>query len=184
VTLLLAEAGETAAGRLGPTVWGLPSVVWHLLNVAILVGVVVWLARKSIVASMRERRAGIAKGIEEATRLRDEMRAKFAEYEEKMRTIDAKMGGLLEEARRDAEADRQRLVAEAKTLAERVRADAKAMGEQEMARARRELLEEQTALAAELAEQLLKTAVNKEDQVRLANEFLGRLDAGRKEGRA
>ena len=70
-------------------------------------------------------------------------------------------------------------------MANRIREDAKLIADQEIARAKRELQDEQIARAAELAEQILKSSITKEDQARLADEFMSRVGVGKdKEGRA
>ena len=176
--------GEEHAGVLGPKVWGLPAVVWHLINFVILFGGIFYLARKAILVVVRSKRDATAKNIEEATRLRAEMKAKFDDYDARMKNIDERMNAIVADARTEAESEKSKMVAEATALSQRMREDAKQIADQEIARARRELQEEQIARAAELAEQLLKSNVNKDDQARLADEFVARVAAPGKEGRA
>ena len=180
VLALLQEAGaEAAAGDVwGPKVWGLPMFVWHAINLLILIAGGWWLLRKPLANAVKARREGIARSIEDSARLRDEMRAKFEEYDARMKNIDARMGDLVGDAKREAELERARTVDEAKKLASRIRDDAKIVADQEIARAKRELQDEQIALAADLAEKLLQTSVTKDDQSRLATEFLGKLEGG------
>lgn len=171
-----------AAPKLGAKVWGVPNGIWHAINFLLLFGGIFFLARKGLIAAARRKRDETAKGIEEATKLREEMRKKFEDYDARMRNIDQQMSTLVSDAKADAESERQKLVADATALAGRMREDAKQIADQEIARARRELQEEQIARAAELAEQILKANVTKDDQARLADEFMKRVDT--KEGRA
>lgn len=173
---LPAAAGPETQEPWGPMAWGMPQFVWHILNFLILVGIIFFAARKGVVATQRKKRETIAASIAEATKLRDEMRAKFEDYDARMRDIDARMTALLEDSRKEAEADRARTVESATALANRIREDAKLIADQEIARAKRELQEEQILQAAELAEQLLKQNVNADDQSRLTQEFLGKIE--------
>jgi len=185
--LLQETGGEAAAGKpvdvWGTPVWGIPSVVWHALNLIILVVIIGWGAKAVIRAGMKSRREGLMKGITDAAALRDEMRAKFNEYDQRMRTIDQRITTIVSDARAEAEVEKAKLIADATQLATRLREDAKQIADQEIARAKRELQDEQIARAAELAETILEKTVNKDDQQRIAGEFLGKIDGekGRKE---
>jgi len=164
----------------GPTMWGLPLGVWHAINFVILFGAIFWFTRRALVVAVRNKRDATAKNIEEATRLRDEMKKKFEEYDVRMRNIDERMSAIVSEAKTESEAEMAKMVAEAAVVGARIRDDAKLIADQEIARAKRELQDEQIARAAELAEQILKSSITKEDQARLADEFMSRVG---KEGR-
>lgn len=176
--LLAAEEGAKAAeeaGRFGDVVWGLPAVVWHVINFVIFLAIIYFGAKKGVIAGAQAKRDRINREIEESSKLRDEMRAKFQDYDARMRDIDARMNTLLTDARNEAEAEKKRLLGEAEAAAKRMREEAKQIADQEIARARIELREEQIARAGELAEQILRTSVNKDDQSRLSQEFLAEL---------
>ena len=175
-------ADHGPAPLLGPTMWGLPLGVWHAINFVLLFGAIFWFTRRALVASVRAKRDATAKNIEEATRLRDEMRKKFEDYDERMRNIDERMTSIVAEAKTESEAEMAKMVAEAGVVGNRIREDAKLIADQEIARAKRELQDEQIARASELAEQILKANITKEDQARLADEFMNRVV--NKEGRA
>lgn len=184
MTLLIAAGSSAAAsGPWGPTVWGLPAVFWHFVNFAILGTVLFIVARKAMVAGQRARREQVARSIEESTKLRNEMRAKFEDYDARMKNVDERMNALLSDARAEANADKARVATHAAELAKRIREDAKLVADQEIARAKRELQEEQIAVAAELAEKILIANVNKDDQSRLSTEFIGKLE-NKKDGAA
>lgn len=174
-------------GAFGEPLWfGIPSGIWHFINFVVLFGVLAFLVRKALVASVRAKREVTAKGIEEATKLREEMRKKFEDYDQRMRTIDERMNTIVADAKSEAEMEKAKMVADATALGVRIREDAKLIADQEIARAKRELQDEQIARAAELAEGILRTTVTKEDQARLADEFMSRVGekSGNKEGRA
>ena len=177
MVLALAEgAAEAAESVWGPTVWGMPAVVWHVINFLIFAAIIFFAVKKGVVAGAIAKRERIAKGMDEAAKLRDEMRAKFQDYDARMKDIDARMSTLLDDARNEAEAEKKRILAEAEASAKRMREEAKLIADQEIARARLELQNEQIARAGELAEALLKASVTKDDQARLSQEFLTRID--------
>lgn len=181
---LLAQAAEAEVeSKWGPTVWGMPAFVWHAVNFLIFAAIIFFAARAGVVASAKAKRDRIARDIEEATKLRDEMRAKFEDYDARMKDIDARMNTLITDARNEAETEKKRIIEEASKAAARMRTEAKTIADQEIARARRELQDEQIARAGELAEQMLRTSVNKDDQSRLSQEFLTRIEGGKAKGR-
>ena len=177
---LLQVEGEHAESKWGPIVWGMPAFVWHAINFLIFCAIIFFAARAGIVAAARAKRERITRDIDDAARLRDEMRAKFEDYDARMKDIDVRMNGLLADARAEAESDKARMIENAKKIAAKMREDAKTIADQEIARAKRELQDEQIVRASELAEQILKANVNKDDQTRLSQEFLTRIDGGAK----
>lgn len=176
VFLALLQAEGEHAEKWGPIVWGMPAFVWHAINFVIFCAIIFFAARAGIVAAARAKRERITRDIDDAARLRDEMRAKFEDYDARMKDIDARMNGLLADARAEAESDKARMIENAKKIAAKMREDAKTIADQEIARAKRELQDEQIVRASELAEQILKANVNKDDQTRLSQEFLTRID--------
>ncbi len=179
-----AEAGEHAAAPAwGAPVWGVPSGVWHIINFAILVAFFVWVGRKASRAGQAAKRERISKAINEAAALRDEMRAKFEDYDARMKNIDERMNQLVSDARAEAEMEKKKALEDANALAKRIREDARLVADQEIARAKRELQEEQIAQAATLAEGILRANVNSDDQKRLSSEFMGRLGEKHTNGR-
>ncbi|HVO30514.1 MAG TPA: ATP synthase F0 subunit B [bacterium] len=184
VLLAAEEAGKAAeeSGRFGPIVWGMPAVVWHFINFVIFLGIIYFAAKGIVVAGAQAKRDKIVREIEESSKLRDEMRAKFQDYDARMKDIDARMNALLTDARNEAESEKKRMLGEAEAAAKRMRDEAKLIADQEIARARIELREEQIARAGELAEQILRTSVTKDDQNRLSQEFLAEM-GGKTNGR-
>jgi F-type H+-transporting ATPase subunit b len=184
VLLLAAEAAHEATEHgaespWGPSVWGLPAFVWHAVNFVIFAAIIFFAAKGGIVAGARAKRERISREIQEAAKLRDEMRAKFEDYDARMKDIDARMNSILSDAKAEGEAEKSRIIEEAKAAAVRMREDARLVADQEIARAKIELQDEQISRAAELAEAILRTNVNKDDQARLSTEFLSRISKGR-----
>lgn len=153
-------------------VWGLPREAWHLLNFIVFAGIVGWALVRSLKPMLAERSKNIRKEIEEAQALRTEMTEKFRDYETRLATIDAQMETMVSEARTEAEAERKRIVDDAKKTAERMKSDARQIADQEVERARHELLNETLALARNAAADAIQKHVTADDQKRLAEEFL------------
>lgn len=153
------------------------TLVWNAINLALLVGVIVYFARKPVVQNLRARRREIADDLETSAGLLKQGEARLAEWRERVERLDAELAEIRDTSRRLAEEEREAILAQAHATAERIRRDAQAAVEQEVRRARRELADEATALAVELAEGLLRENVGSADQTRLFDEFLEQVRA-------
>ncbi|HWR68523.1 MAG TPA: hypothetical protein VN416_05835 [Desulfomonilia bacterium] len=83
----------------------------QIVNFLILVGLLKFFLYDRIVKAMDARQAGIASRLEEAERLKGEARARFVELEEKNQELRERAGEILNQANRDADAERGRLMA-------------------------------------------------------------------------
>ncbi|HPR54472.1 MAG TPA: hypothetical protein PLV84_05020 [Deltaproteobacteria bacterium] len=83
----------------------------QIVNFLILVALLKYFLYDRIVKAMDARQAGIAARLEEAERLKDEARARSEELEEKNRELKEKAEEVLNQANRDADAERGRLMA-------------------------------------------------------------------------
>ena len=179
VCLLLAPALAAAAEE-GGHGGGFATLVYHGINLLLLVAVIVWFARRPILAFMAERRAGVVQNIETSEQLLREARSRLDEWQRRLANLDAELREVREASARLAEVEREEILREARALAERIRADARAAVQQEVERARAELRREAADLAVEIATELLREQVADDDRERLVDEFVETLErAGR-----
>ncbi|MEN8182578.1 MAG: F0F1 ATP synthase subunit B [Myxococcota bacterium] len=150
-------------------------MVWHAVNLALLVGVIVYFGRRPIQAYFAERRDGIRQSLESSTRLLEEAEARLAEWQGRLDRLDGEIEEIRTATHRLAEAERERILADARASAERVRQDAAAAVDQEVRRARAVLREEAADLSVDLAERMLRDQVRDEDRTRLLDEFVERV---------
>jgi F-type H+-transporting ATPase subunit b len=127
-------------------------------------------------AFFAERRHRIQGELKAAEDLRAEVEARYAEWQRKLAELDAELEQLRGRARERAEAERERILAEAGVAAERIRREAQSAIEQELRRSRIQLREEAADLAVELAGSLLRTQVTEADRERLLDEFIERVE--------
>jgi F-type H+-transporting ATPase subunit b len=135
---------------------------------------VLWLfAWKPIAEALERREHTIAENIASAERVAADAKVMLADYERKLAGAADEVRGMLEEARRDAEATKQEIVAEARVAA-KAEQD-RATREIGLAKdaALKELAERSADLAVELAGKLIRTKLTKEDHAVLVNDALG-----------
>jgi F-type H+-transporting ATPase subunit b len=128
----------------------------------------------------------IKTALDEAARLRDQAKAKLEEYNGKLKAAQAEIDALVAGLRKDAESDKQRILANADIQAKALQRDADERIAAEIGRARTELQREVTAAAVAVAEKLLRERTTPADQAKLVDGFIHDISAtaasgGRKE---
>jgi len=156
-----------------------PPFVFMLINFAILL----WLLIKYLLPAgqqvARERHDAIKNALDEAAKLRDEAKAKLAEYEARVKGLDDEIKKLVDGIRADAEADKARIFEQAQTQAAMLKREAEQRIAAEIELARTALTKEVTLAATQATEKLLKTQVTAEDQRGLVNTFIKSVETQR-----
>lgn len=175
--LLLGVAGPAAAAAGGGDN-PLQELIFSIVNLAILLGVIVYFARKPIIAFFADRREQISSDLDEAAEVLEKAEGRFAEWQRKLIELDREMEQIRSDGRDRAQAEYEGIIADARAVAERIKRDAEAAVDQELRRARNELRDEAALLATELAEKLMREQIGDPDRERLLDEFITRIESG------
>lgn len=149
--------------------------LWRCLNFALMAGLLGYFLIKPIRSGLSGRRDGIEKALADAQAVREEAEAKFAEYDSKLNRAAAEIEEMRASLRREGELERERVLANAREMAEKIKAEAGKAAENEVARAKGELRREASRLAIAMAEELLKKNVSAADQQRLVDEYMSKV---------
>jgi F0F1-type ATP synthase membrane subunit b/b' len=152
-----------------------PPFIAMLVNFGIMAAGYYLLGKKPIASMLESRRAGIAKNIEDAQRMKEEADARAKTYQAKLERLEEDARAAREALLRAGEAEHQRIVSEAEAKAERIRRDAEFALEQELKQLRLDLWKGAVAAAVTAAGELLKQRVTPADQERLAEDYLAEL---------
>jgi F-type H+-transporting ATPase subunit b len=147
-----------------------------ILNFVLLVAVIGYFAGKPIREFFNARRATIQDDLHTAAEFRREAEARYAKWQRKLVDLEAELDQIRATSRERAEAEREKIIADANAAAERIRTEATAAIEQELRRSREVLSEEAANLAVELAGNLLREHVTNADRDRLVTEFIERIE--------
>ncbi len=149
---------------------------WRVVDFLLLVGILGWAIKKAnLKGSLADRQAQIEKNLEEARQAREAAEAKLKEYTEKLEKANQEVDELRAAMMKEAEAEKQRIVAEAQVSAAKVAAQAAQAADQEVLKARAELRVEAARLAVELAAGKLSGAVQQADHDRMVQDYLGKV---------
>lgn len=147
-----------------------------LLNTAILFYVIFRVGRRPLTDALKKRKAAIMQGMDDAARMKEEAADRLADYEEKLAHIDEEVERLKREMREAGQAERARILAEAKERSLRMERDARVLIEQELKAARQDLIREAVEGAVKTAGERLAKEIGAADHARLADEYLAALD--------
>ena len=171
-----------------PSASGLQTFLWPALNLVILIAVLVYFARKPLQAYFAKRRSEIQGELQSAADQLATAESTYAKWQRRVIDLESELDEIRATSRQRAEAERERIIQDARATAERIRNDATAAVELELRRAREILREEATQLAIELAGERLSREVTEADRDRLIDEFIGLIastpdsDASQREG--
>lgn len=154
-----------------------------LVNFGIILVILGWKVAP-MARQMAETRSDDIKGaLDEAAKLREEAKAKLEEYSSKLAAAESEIDTLIKNMRSDAQAERERIIANAEAQAKLMQKDAEDRIKQEIERARVALQQEVVAAAASAAEALLRAKTTPADQAKLVDNFVGNVTAAAHEAR-
>ena len=144
--------------------------VWSFATFLLLLALLTKFAWKPIMEGLDKREQGIADTIAATQAANDDARRLLASYERRLAEAADEVRGMLDEARRDADATRQAIVAEARKAAE----DEKNRARHEIGLAKDDALSQIAERAGELAVQVagkfLSAKLGPDDQARLVRD--------------
>ncbi len=148
---------------------------WRMANFAILLFILYKLMWKKMKTFFAGRREGIKASLEEAEVVKAEAEKKFKEYDGKLKKAEEEIQGISAMIKAQGEEEKKRIIADAERSAVKMKEDATARMDQELKKARNELRLEASELAVQMAEDVLKKKVTKEDHEGMVRDYLDRM---------
>ncbi|MFN3198446.1 MAG: ATP synthase F0 subunit B [Bradymonadia bacterium] len=176
VALLTLLSTPAIAGGDGEA--GFTNVIFHAVNLVILLGLVIKYARSPIQKALKDQAAAVAADIDEARRLHDEAQKRLDDYDAKIKELDANKKQILEEYRQQGESEKANLIAEGKADADRLRQEAERTAAHELRQAKVKLETELVERAVDAATALISEKINAADRQRLTADYLTQLEEG------
>lgn len=149
--------------------------IYRIMNFAVLVAVLVIVLRKPLKSGLGSRVESIKEELAELEAKREEARRELAVMEQRVKDAESEGEGILKEFRAMGEKEMAKIIEGATSLAERIKAQAQFTIETETAAAKAELKREVAEMSASLAEDLLKENITADDQTRLVDEYLAKV---------
>lgn len=161
----------------GPGEDGRTGFLLIILNFVVLLLVLNKILFKNLRSSNAEASDAVRLELERATKARSEAEALFREYETKIAALETEIVDIRAEAKRAAEAEYNRIVADAREQAEKIQTAAVRAGEREALRRRTELENEIVEQALARAEAAIRSTFAAGDQRRLVDAWVDEVAA-------
>jgi len=153
-----------------------PPLLAMLINTALLYFVLFKIFRRPVIGALKKRKQTVMQGIETAAKMKEDAAERLDDYEDKLAHIDEEIERVKREMREAGEADRVRILAEAKERRQRMERDARLLIDQELKAARQDLLKETIDSAIKSASERIAKELSQADHQRLADDYLAGLD--------
>jgi len=150
----------------------LKDFLYRCFNFAVTFGILAYFITKPIRKGLAGRREGIAQTLAQAETARQEAEAKFAEYDGKLAKASAEIEEIYAEIRREGELEREKILLNAREMAEKIKQEAEKTAAHEVTKACSELRQETARMAVTIAGNLLKRDFTADDNTRLVNEYM------------
>ena len=153
----------------------LKDLLWRALNFLGLVIILVKFTAKPLANALRNRRLSIKERFDDLQARKAEAEQMYKEYEGKLAGIDAEVAKIIEGAVAQAEAEKQRIIADAERAAGDIKRQAEMAVQHELAVAKQRLRVEVAEQAATMAEDLIRKHFQPADQDKLVAEYLDKV---------
>lgn len=175
LALVLLGAGAAWAAGGGYSDAMVKELYYRIMNFSVLIVVLVVLARKPLKKGLSDRVQGIKDELADLESRKAKAQAELAEVEKRLKDAEGDRETIVADFRVQGEKERAKIIAAAELSAERIKAQAQFTIDQETAVAKAELRKEVAQLSAALAEDLLRQKITAEDQTRLVDEYLAKV---------
>ncbi|HBT87060.1 MULTISPECIES: F0F1 ATP synthase subunit B [unclassified Desulfobacter] len=150
---------------------------WKVLNFVLLALGCFFIAKKPVAQFFSSRTKGIEEELTDLEQKKAEAERKLAEYQARFRNLEQESEQIIEDYIKQGEDAKKRIIAEAEAQAEKLEDMAKRNIEQEFKAAKALLKQEIVDRAMEQAEALIKKSITTQDQNRLVDEYLKKVEA-------
>ena len=150
---------------------------WKVLNFVLLVLGCFFIAKKPVAQFFSSRTKGIEEELTDLEQKKADAEKKLAEYEARFRNLEQESEMIVEDYIKQGEDAKKRILEEAEAQAEKLEGMAKRNIEQEFKAAKAALQQEVVDRAMEQAEALIKKSITTQDQNRLVDEYLKKVEA-------
>ena len=148
---------------------------WKTFDFIVLVGFLYWLLAAKIKEFFVGRRKEIKESLENAAKQKSEAEKKYREYSEKIDKASLEIDGIFEMIKEQGFAEKQKIIDDAKKVAEKMKQDAQARIEQELQKASSQLRIEAVQLSVQMAEQILKRNITEKDHEVMVKEYMDKV---------
>lgn len=169
-----AAGGEGGHGG-GETKERILDLVYRTINFIIFFAVLFFLVRKPLKQALSSRREAIQQELTDLEKKKEEAQREFEALTKRIANIKEERESILAEYRAEAEREKQKIIENAKKMADRIVDQAQKTIQQEIQKANQALRQEMADTAVRMAEDLLKKHITENDHKLLIGEYLAKV---------
>lgn len=170
--IILLLAGAAHAAEEGASPWTMSKQLWRVINTIALLALLVYFLKKPLVSFFSERKANIARDLQDAKEQRARAEALIKEYQRKIAEMEKELDKMRAELAKSAESEKEKVVANAGRMAASIIEAARITADQEVRKAKTALKNDAVALAMGMAESLIRDKITDEDRQRITEDYL------------
>jgi len=153
--------------------------LWKFINLAIFLGLGIYILRRPISEALGTRRAAIRQELVQAREQKERALAKMAEADSLLGRLDTDVRTVQEQSRKEADSERQRVAASASREIEKLQQQAEREMDNAVKVARKSLRQFLAQKSIEFARQRVRGQISPEADKRLIEESIGELRRAR-----
>lgn len=174
-SVAFASSGGSGEGHGEPSLF--KAYFWPVINFLVLVSVMVYMLKKMDVKGFfRKRTELIEQTLREAREAKELAQKALAEVEERLKVKDKEIEEIVSAAKQSGEREKAHLIEEGDKMKSKILEQAKSNIDYEVKRAKEEIKQEAVEIAMELAEKKIKAKLTKEEQLKLLEESLNKIE--------
>jgi F-type H+-transporting ATPase subunit b len=151
--------------------------LWPVINFLVLLALLIYGFKKAdIKGYFKKRTELIEQTLNEARQAKELAQKALAEVEERLKVKDKEIEEIVASAKYSGEREKARLAEEGERMKEKIMEQARTNIEFELKRAKETIKEEAVEIAMELAEKKLKGKMTKEEQMKLLEESVAKIE--------
>jgi len=150
--------------------------LWKIINFGILFFIIFKFGKKPLQDFLKKRAELIEKSLKEAKEAKELAQKALAEVEERLKARDREIREMVSSAKESGEKEKARLIEEGSRMKEKILEQAMANIAYEVKMAKKTIMDEAAAIAIELAEEKLKEKLTQEEQLKLLEESLAKIE--------
>jgi F-type H+-transporting ATPase subunit b len=154
----------------------LRDLLYRFINFALLVIILIWALKKADIKSLFSNRIDdIREKLETLKKDKEEAEEKYQVIDKKLKAFEKERIEILEQYKKEGEAEKERIIAEANRRVQQIIEQSEATIQQEIEAAKERLKQEVVNLSAQKAEEIIAREMKDEDQDRLVQDFIERV---------
>ena len=149
--------------------------LYKVINFLILLGILYYFAKKPIASGLKNSAQATKQNLDEARKAQQEVEAELEAFRGKLAQMKQEAQTMVENAKKEAEAEKERIITEGQALANRMKEQVRVAVEQEYKKAELELRQWTAEETVKMAEKLVQEKMDDSHHENLIKEYLNQL---------